>query len=354
MSRIFTYKEIWDGRIPTPEQISTIIARAQELPEFKNGNAIVFGSAALGKHTWRSDIDIATYDPTHDLIDPLPPGWQRIDLDNVRMRLHQIVQDVIGKPKKEPWMLDSWAANAEACDPAKHIVNLVSLNDPFDGDNVDGMYHEPGAPSKAPRPRFFSPTLRDHFRMLAQYKGGRHRDFYEMVPWKRGVTRTYAIRRYCAYFYDFRVSMNIAESRFSWHESDVSPVWMNCSMWQYGRIESFPKHLMRKILAQKHSYPTPDTPDLLIERFRLLPFDWAPQLLELFTPFLEWNDRYADLVDRAKKCDVTPKQYVKEIDDYFNALPIRQIGHIVKKAFPSIINYYDWMFDEEDRESSWP
>jgi hypothetical protein len=330
MSRILFFEELETG-LPARETLTAIAEAIMTLPKARIGNLVVFGSVVWDAHTWRSDIDIALIRPPYVLpgsTNPCEPG------EVIRLGAFELYQelkshDVLAK--------DELAKFFPAGLALFQILNYID-NDEIK-DDLPEIGPSEGKPYNIPAvdPRL-SPSLRDHFVLLARHFGEPWATFLENLPYRRGRTRTHDIRgyvenvrsRYEDYqeFLEFQRGEGRIRGLEGWNIEEPLRALQS--------VESMPKQLMRKILGQKKAMVSPDTPEHMLERFKCLPHPWVPEMLELFRAFFSLGKNYEQLVETtvANISTAHSGDYWHEIWGLYQGLPVNELASLVNKAFP--------------------
>ena len=325
MSRILSFKELEAG-LPTRERLTAIANALMTLRKARIGNMVVFGSVAWGAHSWRSDIDVAVIEPP---------------LEASNLQPAEVVTGAPGSVLKllacEP---EIWRKLQEQHHLGSYVQIMCYLDDTEVEDDLPAVDSD-GRPYNHPTvdPRV-SPSLRDHFKLLAGRLGGPWLKFLEKLPYRKGRTRTHDILDYVGNvegryadvegFLDAR-----SENGPQLHAEDV---WLgfDCELQAMSSAESMPKQLMRKILGKKKIMPTPDTTERLLERFRLIKEPWSSDALSLFDTFFKIDALYSELArdTAASYSKEHEAQYWHEVWGLYQGLPVKELAETIRQAFP--------------------
>jgi predicted nucleotidyltransferase len=286
MARFFSLKEIELGLVMTPESVAELATAINELEMFQAGEAVIFGSVAWGEHTWRSDIDVASFSKKR---------WEYHHPINMVL-FDFFVERYGGKIGREI---------------QHHLIEVLSNQKP-----VSGNYFVPK----------ISPSTRDHFRLLAKVKGGPYRAFYKGLKVIKFRSRLADIREYLEIIMWHWESLNKRLVKAKWLDWD--------QLKKLAALENFPKQLMRKILGEKKRLPSPDTVSQIRKRFSELAEPWTQEAAALFEPFFLIDAKYGEIVHSMSGGRPLPEQeYDHAICQLFTNLPVPSIVGIVRQAY---------------------
>lgn len=304
MSRFYHYGELI-AAMPVPvSDISWLAGQVSQLPPFVAGVAVLCGSVAWGQPSWRSDIDVVTF--RTKAFPDIGPLLQEV-----------VVQ--YGKAASRPLLLpraDTIVIGAEA----QHLVtrkNLVRGSTPItQTQTIREVFAATGL-------RFF-----DHIGALARSKGVPwlefHSSYLSRVARDR-QTRRDGIRTYVTSFVD------------TWRQAPLRSLSLNpggsaqqSELDAMAFAENFPIHLMRQILAERESYPSPDRAPDVRRAFAALPNRTAKRLLSSLAPFFQITGRYAEII---KMCQANPPiaihEYHERLVELFMGLPFADVEEAV-------------------------
>jgi hypothetical protein len=305
MPRFYQYDELVSSE-PTPlNDISWLAGQVSQLPPFSHGVAVLCGSAAWGKPSWRSDIDVATF--RTDLFPDITPA-----IDQVIKRYKDSAKRQVLLPKAETIIVGTESEQLVTRD------NLVSGSVPI-------------TETQTIREVFAATSLRffDHIGSLAATKGepwrAFHSNYLSQVKQDRR-TRRDEIRAYVTSFAD------------TWRQQPLRSLSLDSSgaldqdqLHVMGFAENFPIHLMRQILAERGRYPSPDrAPDVRVA-FSKLSGRWVKPLLETLDPFLRIDDEYAAIIAacRDKPPRMSRSDYHNSLVSLFETLPFADVEEVI-------------------------
>lgn len=271
MPRFYSYEELV-GFAPAPlDEISRLAARISDLDPFRQGFAVLCGSVAWGRPSWRSDIDVAVFST-----ESFPDIASAIGEITAKGSNGRSAQYLIPR-------VDTIYIGAES----QQLVTRDNL--------VRGS--APITQMQTVREIFVAAGLRfsNHIGALAAVKGQPWRNFYttylSQLTHGRQQRRD-GIRDYVSSFADdWRQGPRDAEVVESFPQDQLN---------RMGYIENFPNHLLRQILAERGKYPSPDRAADVRVAFNALSDTWAKQLVDCLEPFLRVAPEYAALVEACR------------------------------------------------------
>jgi hypothetical protein len=299
VSRFYQYDEL-ARRQPVPlDDISRLAERISELAPFWDGVAVLSGSVAWGEPSWRSDIDVATF--------------RTESFPDIEPMIHKVIKKY-KKSMKGRFLIpkvDMIIVGAES----QRLVTLTPTLTP--------SRYGPSSEMQTVRDVFAATGLRffDHIGSLAAIKGEPWRKFhstYLSQISRDRQTRVNDIRAYLTSFLD------------TWKQEPLRSLGLDPSrnanqreLDLMGAAESFPIHLMRRILAEYGSYPSPDRGCDIHSSFANLSTQWSKNLLEAIDPFLHIGEEYAEIVSscRRKPSLMTAREYNSRLVKLFGGLP---------------------------------
>jgi hypothetical protein len=303
--RFYQYDELVSSE-PTPlSDISWLAGQVSQLPPLSQGVAVLCGSVAWGKPSWRSDIDVATF-KTESFPDIAPA------IDQVIKKYEESAKRRVLVPRVETITVGTESEVLVTRD------NLV----------VGSM---PITETQTIREVFAATSLRffDHIGSLAAMKGEPWRAFHatylSQVDQGR-QTRRDQIRTYVTSFAD------------TWRQQPLRSLSIDPSggldqaqLDVMGFAENFPIHLMRQILAERGRYPAPDRAPDVRAAFSKLSGRWVKPLLEKLHPFLRIDEEYAAIIAgcRQKFPRMSVSDYHNRLLALFEALPFAEVEEVV-------------------------
>ena len=299
MARFLSYDEIERGLVPTRETLSEIASDFMQLEAFQSGGAVVFGSVAWGEHTWRSDIDVADYSNRE-----------------YRSRVQPAISEYFRKRYGSD--MSFWVG--------KFMVEIIGSQRLRFKEWTASHYRLPE----------MSPSTRDHFRLLAQAKGGQWQVFLEKITTIRFQSRKTDILDYLDIMESNLTASEVFRKEIYGRERGGYRCFWN-EFHGLQSLENFPRQLMRKILGQLKRLPSPDTFSRIKFAFALLEEPWAVELQTHFQPFYEIDRRYNELMGSMVgngERRLSDAEYAEEICHLFEHLPVMPIIEAVRRLYP--------------------
>jgi hypothetical protein len=305
MPRFYRYDELVIYQPMSRNDILRLAGQISKLPPFSEGVAVLCGSAAWGQPSWRSDIDVVTF--RTEAFPDISPA-----IDTVISNYRETAEARFLLPKTDVILVGA---------ESQQLVTRENL--------VRGS--TPITEMRTIREVFAATSLRffDHIGSLAAAKGGSWRRFHSaylaQVSRDQNI-RLDEIRTYVASFAD------------SWRQQPLRSLHLNPSrnahhseLEMMSFAENFPIHLMRQILAERGSYPSPDRAPDVRTAFAHLSQSWAENLLRKLTPFLEIGEKYAEIVSecRSASSEESANEYYRRLTEIFEALPFADIEEAV-------------------------
>jgi hypothetical protein len=304
MPRFHRYHELVSME-PTPvKDILWLAGRIGELPPFAGGAAIICGSVAWGRPSWRSDIDIAVFrTPTYTDMRP--------DVETI-LRQYATSGSRSLTPKADIIVVGT---------ESERLVtrqNLVTGSMPITSNQT---VHEVFAATGL---RFF-----DHIGSLAAAKGDPWRSFHR--TFLSGVqhdtkTRREMIKAYVTSFAD------------TWRRQPLRPLTFapdhppeSEQLEAMGFAENFPFHLMRQLLAERHVYPGPDRAENITSAFDRLSDGRAKKIRQALEPFIRIGPAYTSLVADCRRTShpILVGEYHERLVTLFESLPFSEVEEVV-------------------------
>lgn len=306
MARFYTFNEIQRGLILTAEQITALATKIQKLPAFQEGHAVVYGSVAWGDHSWRSDLDIA-----FGGIDNYYLREEKEEVGHFRQDLYSLFKSEFGSDGR--LILNS-------------LVQILQNESEEEGVPVWETYG---------RSKCFglSPSTRDHFRLLAEAKGGDYQKFYDQYvkySYIRGQRQLYDFWEY-AYDMFWNAGRNRRVTEDSIGQLEI-----------LASFENFPKQLIRKYLGYRKMLPVPDTFPNILKVWNAEGLIFAERTKTLFPPFFEIKERYEEIVEKVKQGRLKEYEYYQSTSDLFENLPIHDVCHSVLRCYKPYALEFGW------------
>jgi hypothetical protein len=301
MPRFYQYDELVACQ-PIPfNDILWLAGQVSKLSPFLNGVAVLCGSVAWGQPSWRSDVDVVTF--TTEAYPDITPTIDKVFKDYKESAKERYL---IPRP-------DVIIVGAES----QRLVTRENL--------VRGS--TPITETRTIREAFAATSLRffDHIGSLAAAKGNPWRTFHStylsQVSRDRHI-RHDEIRAYVTSFAD------------TWRQQPLHSLSRNPDrnadrdeLDAMGFAENFPIHLMRQILAERSSYPSPDRAPAVCAAFTKLPEPWAENLIRKLDPFLHIGGKYTQIADacRRESTEISAVEYHNRLIELFADLPFTDV-----------------------------
>jgi hypothetical protein len=304
MARFYSYEEI-ALRTPTPmEDIQWLAGEIATLEPFVEGTAVLCGSVSWGKHSWRSDIDIAHFSTiTHPQID---------------RAIEDIVQQYVTR------------TNNQFIAPRADVITIgaESMAQVSKHRSISTSLPPTHAPKKGPVTDVFVETslrFADHIGAIASLKGDPWRTFLDRYlstvdrnrEGRREITKQYVERMTTQWAQRPLHRLNFdRDGRFTAKQLDL-----------LGKSENYPINLMRRILGDLGRYPSPDRASDVRASFSALEEPWSKDLLAQFDPFFSLSERYEEIVAacRVPQSPLEQTGYYEQVRSLFVDLPFAEI-----------------------------
>src|SRR6185503_3672088 len=308
MARFYFYDEIAHFARTPVEDIQWLAGQIAHLPPFVEGSAVLCGSVSWGKHSWRSDLDVAHFSTIeHSHIDKLlgdvieqysvrtehkfiTPRFNVITIDTESMSLVNTGKSVSasavsGGIKKKDRVADVFMETAVLF--ADHIGAIAKLK---------------GDPWRAFLERYLSPVDKSKFN-------------------QREALKTYVGRMTTEWTQQPLHQLNMNAN------SGISPEQLDL----LSKSENYPVNLMRRILGDLGRYPSPDRASDVRAAFSMLEEPWAKSLLVQFEPFFAIEKKYEELVSQYQGLEEPPidTPYHEQLKSLFAGLPFVEIQNII-------------------------
>ena len=308
MSRFYFYDEIAHFARTPLEDIQWLAGQIAHLPPFVEGSAVLCGSVSWGKHSWRSDLDVAHFSTIeHSHIDKL--------LEDV---IHQY--SVRTNHKFITPRFDVITIGAES-------MSLVSTGKSVSASTVSGMLKKKDRVSDV-----FMETavlFTDHIGAIAKLKGDPWRAFLDR--YLSPVDKTQFNQREALKTYVGRMTAEWTQQPLHQLNMDpnggITPEQLDL----LSKSENYPINLMRRILGDLDRYPSPDRASDVRAAFSMLEEPWAKNLLVQFEPFFAIESKYEDLVATYQGLENPPihTTYHEQLKSLFIGLPFVEIQNII-------------------------
>lgn len=305
MARFFSYEEIVTRALTPVEDIQWLAGQIGGLPPFVEGAAVLCGSVSWGKHSWRSDLDVAHF--------------STIAHPHVEQAVKDVVQQYLDRTGNR-----FIAPRVDVITIGAESLTLAKKNKGLSGSNVSSGV----AKSKKPVSDVFKETavlFADHIGSIAELKGNPWQAFFEKhlaaVDGSR-TGRREAIKGYVE-------RMTAEWARQPLHRLNVGPDggFTAEQLDLLSKSENYPVNLMRRILGDLGRYPRPDRASDVREAFSRLEEPWSKALLEQFAPFFLLDERYEEVVAACKRPDnpLSAADYHERLRSLFVDLPFAGI-----------------------------
>jgi hypothetical protein len=277
------------------EELARLAAKVASLPPFREGVAVLCGSVAWGRPTWRSDIDVIAF-ATESFPDIAP------QILGVIKGYDQLAGPPSLLPKSDVILVGAETQQLVTRE------NLVRGSAPIEElQTVREIFAVAGL-------RFF-----DHIGSLATVKGEPWRKFHSTylagIRHDRNAQRD-SIQNYVTSFAD-----QWRQRPLNSNEVDQIGRLQTTPLEVMGHVEGFPIHLMRQILAERGLYPCPDLAPQIRASFARIPDEWAQGLLASIEPFLLIGQRYESIVHACRdSTPITANEYYNRLMAIFDPL----------------------------------
>jgi len=304
MARFYSYEEI-TVRIPAPmEDIQWLAGEIASLEPFVAGTAVLCGSVSWGKHSWRSDIDVAHF--------------STIAFPQIDRAIEEVVQKYVVRTSNQfiAPRADVITIGAESmANVSKHQSISTSL--PTIGVAKKGRVTD----------MFVETSLRfaDHIGAIASLKGDPWQTFLDR--YLSTVDRYQAGRRDMTRQYVERMTTQWAQQPLHRLNFDTDGSFTTKQLDLLGKSENYPVNLMRRILGDLGRYPSPDRTSDVRASFLALEEPWSKDLLAHFGPFFSLSERYEEIVVacRGPQSSLNQAGYNEQVCSLFIDLPFAEI-----------------------------
>ena len=305
MARFFPYDEIVARMLTPVEDIQWLAGQIMRLPPFVEGNAVLCGSISWGKHSWRSDIDVAHF--------------STISYPHVKQSIKAVIQQYDDHTHNRFIVprVDVITIGAES-------LTLVNKDKGVSASRVSGGIRG----KKDQVSDIFVETailFADHVGSIANLKGDPWQPFLERHLSsvderrhdRREATKNYVGRMTMEWDQQPLHQLNIGQDgRFTSDQLDL-----------ISKSENYPVNLMRRILGDLGLYPCPDQASDVREAFSTLEEPWSKTLLTLFEPFFALGEQYEEIVAACKRpgTPLPEADYYEQVRSLFVDLPFAEI-----------------------------
>ena len=315
MARFFFYDELI-GRARTPvEDIEWLAGQIAHLPPFMDCSAVLCGSVSWGKHSWRSDLDVAHFSTIeHPHIDKLLEDViQKYDArTNNRFIIPRVDVITIGA---ESLSLGS-VAKAVSTSPVSG-AQLKKEN------RVSDIFMETAI------------LFADHIGSIANLKGD---------PWRVFLDRY--LSRADRKQFDQRAAIKtyVGKMTTEWSQQPLHQLNMDSNggftarqLDLISKSENYPINLMRRILGDLGHYPQPDRAADVRAACSMLTEPWAKSLLLQFEPFFLIEEKYEEIVAACQNTasPLSKADYHEQVRSLFVGLPFVEIQNIIREYVES-------------------
>lgn len=276
MARFLAYSELTTRRFPRKADVAQLASRIARLPAFQSGDAVLCGSVCWNAHAPSSDVDVA-YVATESA--------PRIDDEIREVRAAYRAAHVSDRPLSVPRVdLVLVGTTAQSGSDAAQGLSAAALSATAEAQTVD-----------AGRP-FADVALRfaDHIGAIARMRGDPWRSFlqrhlaaqHDDPPLRVDGIRAF-VETVCAAWEEepLRGGERDAQGQFTAHQCDL-----------LSQVSGFNLHLMRRMLGERGSYPSPDRASDILAAFSRIDEPWARPILAAQPAFDGLVDAYHDMV----------------------------------------------------------
>ena len=305
MSRFFSYEELAAKEPAPPEDLLWLATEIEKLPPFGEGAAVLCGSAAWGRVTSRSDIDVAHF---------ATQEFPKVSVGSVLANYAKLTNNRFILPRVD-------------------VVTVGAESTKYEDIRVFGEYGtETKRQRRTVREVFDDVSLRfaDHVGALAQAKDGPWRVFLQRYLAK--VTPDRNKRRANARAYTARVSSDWASQPLHRLTLGTNPQAASEELASAGILENFATHLLRRLLAHDGCYPSPDRTADILAAAQAHKELWS-LLGEAVEPFLSVDERYSAIIAAVRRSErpIGADEYYEQIRLLVRDLPVADLEEKVWK-----------------------
>lgn len=309
MARFFFYDELISLARTPVDDIQWLAGQIAHLPPFVAGSAVLCGSVSWGKHSWRSDLDVAHF--------------STIEHPHIDRLLEDVIQQYGVRTRNEfiTPRFDVITIGAES-------MSLVSV--------VKGVSASPVSGGVLKKENRTSDTFMetavlfaDHIGSIANLKGDPWRAFlnrYLLSVDKSQFDQGQAIKSYVG-----RMTTEWTQQPLHQLNMDPNGGITAQQLDLLSKSENYPVNLMRRILGDLGRYPCPDRASDVRAEFSMLAEPWAKSLLAQFEPFFSIEEKYEEIVAACQGTEtpLSVDDYHQQLRSLFVALPFVEIQNII-------------------------
>lgn len=309
MARFFSYDEIVARALTPVEDIQWFAGQIVRLPPFVEGTAVLCGSVSWGRHSWRSDVDVAHFSTMAH------PHLERSIKDVIQQYLDRTHNRFIA-PRVDVITIGAESMAFVIRDKGVS-ASMVSAEVPKNKGRVSDVFVETAV------------LFADHLGSIADVKGD---------PWRTFLNRYLASvngsrhgRREAIKCYVEKMTMEWAQQPL--HDLNIGPdgQFTAKQLDLLSKTENYPVNLMRRILGDLGRYPRPDRASDVRKAFSALEELWSETLLVQFEPFFSLDEQYKGIVAACKGHDDTlsVSDYYEQVRSLFIDLPFAEIQNSI-------------------------
>ncbi len=311
MPRFLDYVELTNGtRIPMTD-FRWLAGKVANSAPFRAGVAVLCGSTAWDSQTWLSDIDILHY--------------RTAEFPDISETVQSIVQEYSVRTQ-EKFLV-----------PRAEVITIGSDLTTDSPEAVPALSNMPVTAGGNPGETSPSMLLRfsDHVGSLAVRKGDPWREFHQRFL--SAVQDDPIVRKDDILKYVSTIGARWAQEPFNTLELAADGSLTADQLSLLSQAESFPIHLMRRVLGRLGRYPSPDRAVDIREAFAGLGDDWSSELLSALKPFLAIEGKYNDIVAAAgsSAAGLTQREYYDRLRALVDSLPFAHIEEIMWRWPPT-------------------
>ena len=310
MARFFFYDElVRRARTPVAD-IEWLAGQISHLPPFIAGSAVLCGSVSWGKHSWRSDLDVAHFSTIeHPHIEAL--------LENVLQEYASRTNNQFITPRVDVITIGAESMSMVSVAKSVSAAPSVSAGAPRKQQRVSNLFTETAV------------LFADHIGSIATLKGDPWRVFLDR--YLSSIDKTKLNQREAIKSYVGRMTTE-------WSQQPLHPLNMGADgeftaqqLDLISKSENYPINLMRRILGDLGRYPRPDRAADVRAACSMLGEPWAQKLLTQFEPFFLIEEKYEALVAACQTSNtpLSKADYCEQVRSLFVGLPFVEIQNII-------------------------